>query len=106
MKKLIITILFLSIVLPVQAIVLYNQDNIILQEINNGIFFTPPTGWDYSFSTELEDGMGTMALYEGVELADCWVIRHSNPYQASKCTINEASILFHVFPFHLIENLK
>lgn len=101
MSKLLITILLLSIALPIQAS-LYNQDGFTLSgNPNEGWLFITPL-WDY-FGYWLGDILGSMAINKETKVADCWLIENG---LEKKCSTQDFSILLFNFPYQLIEDLK
>ena len=101
MKKLIITILLLSIALPVFS-----------QPISNGEFECREkpcimiTETDDYFAWWIGERLGSMAIKKATGKTRCWIVAPENPYQATDCSDQEFSSLLFMFPYELIEDLK
>ena len=94
MKTLILILLFI----PLMVMAITN--------INDGKFWNPPDDV-YYFGTWLDSGWGSITINKETKIVDtCWMIKHSNPYQADECSVYDFSILQANFPHKLIEDLK
>lgn len=102
MKKLIITILLLSIALPIQAS-LYNESGFILDgSAETGWILITPTD-DYFGYWLAENTLGSMVINKETRIATCWLIKDG---LEEKCSLQDFSILLTKFPYELIEDLK
>ena len=102
MKEIIITILLLSIALPIQAS-LYNQSGFILDgSAKTGWILITPTD-DYFGYWLAENVLGSIAIDKETRIATCWLIKDG---LEEKCSPQDFSILIFNFPYQLIEDLK